>query len=69
MFYSGLGAQELCHEILEGEALDGRYPLHVGDCGVFPNDVGSWTAFDNTSGDCWVEDFKTEREAIEWLIF
>lgn len=26
-----------------------------------------WTACDNRSGDCWVEDFATAEEAIRWL--
>jgi hypothetical protein len=25
-----------------------------------------WTAFDNTTGNCWVEDFKTEKSAREF---
>jgi hypothetical protein len=28
---------------------------------------GRWVACDNTTGECWVEDFKTGREAVKWL--
>ncbi|MGB4588997.1 MAG: hypothetical protein WBI17_07155 [Clostridiaceae bacterium] len=28
---------------------------------------GTFTAIDNTSGDCWTEDFKTRYKAVEWL--
>ena len=30
-------------------------------------DNGVWVACDNTTGDCWVEEFKTEEGAIGWL--
>jgi len=29
------------------------------------NDV--WVGCDNTTGDCWVEEFQTEEEVIAWL--
>ena len=29
------------------------------------NDV--WVGCDNTDGYCWVEEFKTEEEVIQWL--
>jgi len=28
---------------------------------------GNWIAIDNTTGDCWVEIFRTEQEAIDYL--
>ena len=30
-------------------------------------DNGVWVACDNSTGDCWVEEFKTEVGAIGWL--
>lgn len=27
----------------------------------------TWTACDNSDGSCWVEDFKSRRDAIKWL--
>lgn len=30
-------------------------------------DNGIWIAFDNFSGDCWVEEFSKEEQAIAWL--
>jgi len=28
---------------------------------------GRFTAVDNSTGDCWTEEFETEAEAIHWL--
>lgn len=30
-------------------------------------DNGVWVGCDNPTGDCWVEEFKTEEEVIAWL--
>jgi hypothetical protein len=27
-----------------------------------------WVACDNTTGDCWVEEFLTAKEAVKWLM-
>lgn len=35
-------------------------------CGYFKNGH-LWTAFDNCSGDCWVEEFPNEEAAIDWI--
>ena len=67
MLYRGLRALVMCREILAGVAADGRYPLHVGDCGYYRHSDGTYTAWDNTTGDCWVEDFKTKKEVQDWL--
>ena len=66
MMYAGIKAQKLVGEILESLDEDGRYPSHVGDCGYFQNPNGVWSAFDNRTGDCWCEDFKTEQQAKDW---
>lgn len=26
-----------------------------------------WVAFDNSTGDCWVEEFATLRECLDWV--
>ena len=40
------------------ETIKGRFITKTGD---------RWVACDNTTGECWVEDFKTGREAVKWL--
>lgn len=30
-------------------------------------DNGVWVGCDNSSGDCWVEEFKTEEDVVKWL--
>ena len=27
---------------------------------------GKWIAYDNTTGDCWVEEFETRRQAAQY---
>lgn len=34
--------------------------------GYFRNQHNGYTAFDNTTGNCWMEDFRTQAEAIAW---
>lgn len=67
MLYTDVQAQKLVGQVLESLNEDGRYPLHEGDMGYYKNANGIWTAWDNSTADCWVEDFKTRKEAIEWL--
>ena len=67
MIYEGKEAQELVGQILESLNKKGRYPLHSGDMGYYKNANGIWTAWDNSTADCWVEDFETRKEAKEWL--
>lgn len=67
MLYKGEKAKEMVAEILHSLKRDGRYPLYEGDCGYYKNADGIYTAWDNMTGDCWVEDFKTESECIDWL--
>ena len=68
----GEQADFICNEILSaGSDKNDKYNLHVGAKGYWKN-IGVdgeplWTAFDNTTGDCFVEDFQTELEAISWL--
>lgn len=67
MIYEGKEAQELVGQILESLNEKGRYPIHSGDMGYYKNADGIWTAWDNSTADCWVEDFETRKEAKEWL--
>lgn len=67
MIYKGKESEEIVGKILESLNDDGRYPLHEGDCGYFINKNGVWTAWDNLTGDCWVEDFKTEQGCLKWI--
>ena len=30
-------------------------------------DGDTWIGCDNSSGDCWVEEFKTEEDVVKWL--
>ena len=57
MIYEGKEAQELVGQILESLNEKGRYLLHSGDMGYYKNANGIWTAWDNSTADCWVEDF------------
>ena len=41
------------------------YPLLKG---YYWSDLeGCYVAFDNTTGECWVEDYHTREQALEWL--
>lgn len=62
--YQGEKAKALCDEILNG-GKDERYPLHSGTKGFF-QDGGKYVAFDNSSKDCWVEEFYTKESAVGW---
>ena len=62
--YQGDKAKALCDEILNGGKNE-RYPLHFGAKGFF-QDSGKYVAFDNSSKDCWVEEFYTRESAVGW---
>lgn len=61
--------KELDHD--KFKAIIDRWTEHEcvsGDYGLFLTKHGdSWVAIDNTTNNCWVEDFKTRQEAINWL--
>ena len=69
----GEEASKMLHDILIRQQSQGEgfyYPFGIGQTGYY-RDVNSneevvYTAFDNTSGDCWVEDFKTIEGAIDY---
>ena len=66
---TGDDARKAVAEILASEK-DGRYPLRVGTAGYFRDTTGDgeivYSSFDNTTGDCWCEDFKTAEGAEKW---
>ena len=69
MKYKGKEAEDICAEILASYTEEGQelYPAHVGDTGYFQDEkTGHWVAFDNETGDCWVEEFDTKRKASMW---
>lgn len=37
----------------------------IGQFYCFDNNC--WTGCDNSTGQCWVEDFKTEEDVIKWF--
>ncbi len=64
----GEEAQRIYGEILESEYSSRGigFPAHTGALGIFVED-GKYVAFDNSTNDCWVEDFKNEQVALSWL--
>ena len=70
---TGQEALKAVHEILAGVQDDGssvHYPVMVGTVGYFRDVNGDgdivFSAFDNRTGDCWCEDFKTVEGAMKW---
>ena len=64
---TGKEAQRVLGEILESERRSRSltYPAHTGARGFF-YEKPKFVAFDNSSNDCWVEEFKTEIGAMKW---
>ena len=64
---TGKEAQRVLGEILESERKSRSltYPAHTGAVGFF-YEKPKFVAFDNSSNDCWVEEFKTETGARKW---
>lgn len=54
--------------ILANVAKDGTYPLHGGEVGYFQDEGGRWVAWDNSTCDCWVEEFDTEEQAERYAL-
>jgi len=69
MLYTGEQAHQVVGIILESVTTDkngnSSYPAHKGDQDYY-KEGGKWV-FDNSTCDCWVEEFKTRKEAIGWL--
>ncbi len=73
--YTGEPAKRLVDESLKNVVYNGwrvRYPVNIGTTGYYKdkNSVGKtvWTAFDNTAGDCYVEDFMTKEAARAYAL-
>lgn len=60
-------AEQVVFEILQSNnSQDGNFPAHTGANGYYI-DNGVYVAFDNSTNDCWIEEFKTRKEALKWL--
>lgn len=52
------------------QLVDGDYAIneYAGTKGYFfDNESGMWVAFDDSSNECFVEDFQNEDQAVSWL--
>lgn len=65
MIYTGNEAKKVLEEILANSE-GSSYPLHKGATGYYW-DENVFVAFDNTTCDCWVEEFITEEGAKKWI--
>ena len=68
----GEEAKQTCEEILDHFYADQTYGVHVGSKGYFkevtvPDKKEIIVAFDNSTGDCWIEQFDNVSSAIRWL--
>lgn len=59
---TGADAKRICNEIL---AFDDYSSIHLGAFGYW-HEQDSWVAFDNTDGNCWMEEFSTEDAARDY---
>lgn len=64
---TGEEAQKILGEILESERRSRSltFPAHTGAQGYF-RDGAKYVAFDNSTNDCWVEEFRTKIGAEKW---
>lgn len=66
--YTGEEAKTVCNMILNNT--DWTAPLKGYDSiskGYWKEGPDRWVAYDNTDGDCWVEEFRTRKEAIKYI--
>lgn len=64
---TGKKADDALTQILANEK-DGTYPHMKGTCGYYHDQTfDKWIAFDNTTCDCWVEEFRTKDECLDWI--
>lgn len=59
MIYRGNKAKEILKRNLDDRAYN--------ECKGYYGEGLVWVAFDNSYGNCWVEEFQTEEMAICWL--
>lgn len=71
---TGEQAEKVLKEILDSlqdESCAVYYPAHIGAVGYYMNSANNgekvFTAFDNTLGDCYVEDFHDEEICKMWI--
>lgn len=76
-----LYSEEPDHQGLETQEIEEWTPEEVSDfidiwaedrkkakrTRVLCRDKDAWVAVDNSTGDCWVEDFVSKKDAIDWL--
>ena len=69
VIYSGLEAHNKCKEIIasrhEGDI---NYPLHMNTAGYWMAERGIYVAYDNSDGNCWMEEFRTLEAAKAWAM-
>ena len=59
---TGQQARQILNEILEHDG----YMYKQGYVGYFQAG-DSYVAFDNTTADCWVEEFESKEDAVQWI--
>lgn len=64
----GREAEAALKEALDSYTTDSGYEK-CQVMGLYTNEHDGFTAYDNTTGDCWVEDFDTELQAAAYLIY
>lgn len=64
----GETARLACQEALDSYEEDKGYTRNR-TTGLYPLESGSWEAFDNRNGECYIEDFETETEAAVYLMY
>jgi hypothetical protein len=62
----GISAKALLDDIFNHCINTRGYPYRIGARGVF-KEGNEFSAFDNTTGDCWVEEFQDINKAFSWL--
>lgn len=67
--YSGESARNACEAILKAGKNE-KYNIPVKgfilESSGFWKENGKWVAYDNSTYDCWVEEFSTRKEARTW---
>ena len=68
--YKGKVAHTVCDAILAANEQGGPYnaPINGFDhlsVGYW-KDGDKWIAYDNTTEDCWIEEFDTRKDAVEY---
>ncbi|HML73336.1 MAG TPA: hypothetical protein PKB02_02450 [Anaerohalosphaeraceae bacterium] len=65
--FFGLVAKIICDYILNNSKGTEAY-VAPWVAGYFQEGTdGRWVAFDNRTGSCWVEEFYTQEQAIDWI--